>query len=94
METPRDSASLVADAVTAILSKSGSFQALGPFADQTGRPGLYDVSFSFNTWLPKRKWTMEELRGLLADQLGVKLERATLPFPALIIEKARKPHED
>jgi uncharacterized protein (TIGR03435 family) len=80
--------------VADILSKSGSFQALGPFADQTGRAGLYDVSFSFKTWLPKRKWTKEELRGLLADQLGVKLERTTLPFPALIIDKAKKPQED
>jgi uncharacterized protein (TIGR03435 family) len=77
-----------------IISKEGSFRSLGPFVDQTGRPGLYDVSFLFKTWLPKYKWTKEELLGLLSGQLGVKLERTSLSFPALIIEKAKKPHED
>ena len=79
----------LADAV----SKAGAFKYLGPFVDQTGRQGLYDVSFSFKTWLPKYKWTKEELLGLLSDQLGVKLERTTLPFPSLILEKAKRPHE-
>jgi len=43
--------------VADVLSKIGSFRDLGPFTDQTGRAGLYDVSFSFKTWLPKLKWT-------------------------------------
>lgn len=80
----------LADAV----SKGGAFKSLGPFVDQTGRPGLYDVSFSFKTWLPKYKWTKEELLGLLSEQLGVKLERTRLSFPALIIERANRPRED
>jgi uncharacterized protein (TIGR03435 family) len=77
-----------------IISKEGRFRDLGPFVDQTGRAGLYDVSFSFKTWLPKYKWTKEELLGLLSDQLSVKLKQTSLPFPTLTIEKARKPLED
>jgi uncharacterized protein (TIGR03435 family) len=77
-----------------ILSKRSRFQFLRPLIDQTGRPGTYDVSFSLNKWLPKYKWTADDLRGVLSEQLGVKLEPTSLPFPALIIEKAKRPQVD
>lgn len=58
------------------------------YVDQTGLSGLYDLSFSINR---RRATTFE---GMVEEQLGLKLQRTTVPLPSLIIERAKKPQQD
>jgi uncharacterized protein (TIGR03435 family) len=64
---------------------------LGSIVDQTGLPGLYDVSFS----RPQRTTSPVGLIfAQLEDQLGVRLKETNMPLPTLIIEGASRPREE
>ena len=60
--------------------------------DETGLPGLYDVSFL----LPRRGSRMEFTHYLkeFEKQLGLSIKRATMPLRVLVIEKAKRPLEN
>jgi uncharacterized protein (TIGR03435 family) len=62
----------------------------GALVDQTGFPGLFDVSLS----IPRGSYSKTGFAAELDKQLGLRLQKTTLPLPTLIIERARRPRED
>jgi uncharacterized protein (TIGR03435 family) len=80
--------------VALLLSQHPSYRFDGPYLDQTGLPGLYDLTFSLESVLRLQANTPEIRRAELERQLGIRLTRTSLQLPALIIESAKKPQED
>lgn len=77
------------DAVN-LIGQMPFFRSFGAIVDQTGLQGLYDVSFS----IPRGSISRESLQGEFESQLGLQMKGTSMPLPALILEKARKPKED
>lgn len=80
--------------VALLLSQHPSYKFDGPYLDQTGLTGLYDLTFSLESVLRLQANTTEIRRAELEKQLGIKLTRTSVQLPALIVERARKPQED
>jgi uncharacterized protein (TIGR03435 family) len=74
--------------VALIFSLNPMYGSRGPYVDQTGLTGLYDLSF------PLHGGNVGILFAEFEKQLGVKLIKTTVERPALIIESAKKPQED
>lgn len=66
-----------------------------PVIDDTGLPGTYDLRLSIDrTILGGLERRAIAIRDELGRQLGLTLEKAKLPIPTLVIDRARKPEED
>jgi uncharacterized protein (TIGR03435 family) len=79
--------------VALLLSQHPAYALGGPYLDQTGLPGLYDLTFSLDSALSGQvNWQIR--RAELEKRLGIKLTLTSVQLPALIIESAKKPQED
>ncbi|HEX5107994.1 MAG TPA: DUF3738 domain-containing protein [Vicinamibacterales bacterium] len=70
------------------------FSPFGQPVDQTGLPGLYDVSFSISQETFRLKAPVEVIVSELEAQLGLTLKATSLVLRTLIIESARRPREE